>query len=467
MLTESAHALFFLLAFAGMGAAFHWIYRQSRAWGVVVAAGAILRLASGLALAAISYYQWPLLQSLQAGDGFWAVAPDARVYFELASEAARRPSLSVPAGSPSPIYVLALGTWFRAAGATLASAVVFNLSCYVVAAAAIVWLLNASERRLGTLVLACVSFSPALLLTSTQVLKDAFFTLLIVLGCVGALVIIGCSRHSLTQHRARLAAGTAMALVAVAAMGGVRAYYAVFVWVAVASGLFVALWMTAKGRRASFAAFAAVMLVLLWCAFAVGADAYYAYYRQLIARTTGVNLSLPAVLGQGSEPVVAGSPDIGELGATLNTVRVGFIGSGGGTNLRTRAAFTFTGQGIRQVAVDLSVGLAATFVPISILRMTSLVEFDGGRGLLAITDLDTIFLGMTLVAMCVMIRQTRNAAQNLASVVFIVVLAAISALVIAYVVTNFGTLFRLRLMVSTPAWLAPLALMITAPVRRL
>ena len=99
------------------------------------------------------------------------------------------------------------------------------------------------------------------------------------------------------------------------------------------------------------------------------------------------------------------------------------------------------------------------------MRATSLVEFDGGRGLLAITDLDTIFLSMTLVAMCVMIRQTRSAGQNLASVVFIVALAAISAVVIAYVVTNFGTLFRLRLMVATPAWLAPLALMITAPVR--
>ena len=37
-------------------------------------------------------------------------------------------------------------------------------------------------------------------------------------------------------------------------------------------------------------------------------------------------------------------------------------------------------------------------------------------------------------------------------------LAVLSAVVVAYVVTNFGTLFRLRLLAAVPAWLAPLAL---------
>jgi hypothetical protein len=194
--------------------------------------------------------------------------------------------------------------------------------------------------------------------------------------------------------------------------------------------------------------------VFLWCAFAAGADAYYPYYRNLIARATGINLSLPAFTWPGESSLVSGPPDVQELGSALNTARTAFIASGGGTNL-VRAP--------GQAVIDLAVGLAATYIPISILRATSAVTFDGGRGLLAITDLDTLFLDAALVIVGIVIFQSRAIArENLAALVFIVCLAAISSVMLAYVVTNFGTLFRLRLMVATPAWLAPLALTLAA-----
>src|SRR5215204_3813226 len=170
MVRESAHLLFLLVACLAVAAACVWAYRRSPAWGIIVGVGAIVRLAAGLALLTISYYQWPIFQSLHTGDGFWIVAPDARVYFEKAAAAAAYgTSLAVPAGSPSPVYVSALGFWYRAGGATLASAVVFNLICYIVSVIAIILILPRQARRMGNLVLFSVSFSPALLMTSTQV----------------------------------------------------------------------------------------------------------------------------------------------------------------------------------------------------------------------------------------------------------------------------------------------------------
>jgi hypothetical protein len=383
----------------------------------------------------------------------------------MAATAADQPSLYVPAGSPSPVYVLALALWMRAAGITLASAVMFNAACYMVAALALVAMLRDRAPRLGTLALVSFSFSPALLLTSTQVLKDAFFAMLIVAACVAVLTIVRYSRHSLSERPNQMMLGIFVGSMSIAAIGGVRAYYAIFIWIGAAAGLFASLAAMRRSRWLPFGGFAATILVVLWCAFAVGADAYYDYYRDLIARTTGVNLTLPAVTWRDGTRLV-GSGDVGELGSTLNRVRMGFIGSGGATNITSRAGFQLTTQGVRQVLADLAVGLAAMFIPISLLRATSIVSFDGGRGLLAITDLDTIFLDLTLIAVAVVMVQARPVGRyNIALIVFVVTLAVIAAVVVAYVVTNFGTLFRLRLLAAVPAWLVPLALAIDQPSR--
>src|SRR5438067_4379180 len=102
MLSLSVHFLFLLLFYVCVAAACGWAFRKSPAWGVIVGAGTAIRLVGGVGLVAISYYHWPILQSLQTGDGFWAIAPDARVYFQLAADAARAPWGSIVGGSPSP-----------------------------------------------------------------------------------------------------------------------------------------------------------------------------------------------------------------------------------------------------------------------------------------------------------------------------------------------------------------------------
>ena len=143
---------------------------------------------------------------------------------------------------------IALGFWYRAGGATLASAVVFNLVCYIVSVVAIILILPRQARRIGNLVLFSVSFSPALLMTSTQVLKDPFFVMLIVVGCVASLLILRYSRDTVSAPPSRLTAGVLIAAAAVAAMAGVRAYYALFVWIAVAGAFLVSI-VTVRGRH--------------------------------------------------------------------------------------------------------------------------------------------------------------------------------------------------------------------------
>jgi hypothetical protein len=436
MLSEFGQGVFLFFVCLCLVASCGWAYGRSRAWGVILAIGTILRLSSGWVLLAISYFHWPMLQSIQTGEGFWAVAPDARVYYQMAAAAARQPTLSIASGGPSPAFVLALSVWFRAAGATLASAVVFNVACYVIAALVIILFIRSSTSRLGTLVLFSFSFSPALLLTSTQALKDPFFAMLVVLGCVSSLLIFRYSHYALSEHPGRLAIGVGVALVAEAAMGGVRAYYAVFLWIAAACGLFVSLWTVQKTHRLRFAVFAATTLALLWCAFAFGANVYYGYYRDLIARTTGVNLSIDALTSYGDRTTASVPADVGELGTTLNSIRMGFIGSGGGTNLGSRSAYR-SGTNVQQMLHDLTTGVAATLVPISALRAASVVTFNGGRGLLVITDVDTVFLDVTLFAIGIaMVRSGAVARQDVASIFFIAILAVITTIVLAYVVTN-------------------------------
>jgi len=456
MVTQAVHVVLLVALYACMAAACAWAYRESPVFGAVVAAGTAIRLVGGVGLVAISYYHWPVLQSLQTGDGYWAIAPDARVYFQLAADAARLPPGSIIGGSPSPTYVLALSLWFRVFGATVTNGVVFNVACYVVAAMAIVRLAGDRLRRLGAIALCCVSFSPALVLTSTQVLKDAFFAMLIVVGCASAIVVLRGAADSLSAQPGRVATGVALAAAAVAAMAGVRAYFALFVWIAVAGGLVTAVWIADSRRRGRVAAFAASVLVVLWCAFAVGADTYYTYYQELIARTTGINVSMRALLPSGGVPpsVSPGSA----LVERLNSLRDGFLGSGGATSFGLNHAQAGR-RSVAEMAEDLATGLAVSLVPITALKTAGIVSFDGGRGLLTLTDLDTLFIDATLLLIGVaMARSGDVSRRDVASIVFVAALAVISAVVVAYVVTNFGTLFRLRLVAAIPAWLGTLTI---------
>ncbi len=419
--------------------------------------GLIIRCILGAGLFAISYYHWPILMRVQAGDGFWALAPDARAYFAIAHASASR-FAAVPSGSPSPTYVAVLAFWLRAAGPTVLWGVLFNVFCYFVAAFALVAAAGRGAGRGLLLIVVFLTFSPALVLTGTQALKDNFFMTLVVLGGIGVWLVLRFSRRSLAERPYALSIGIVLASVAIAAIGGIRAYYAVFMWASAAAALATSWWLHKSGRF-SFFMFGALVLAVLWGAFIEGSAAYYQYYGGLITKITGVEI--PILSGSGwrnDRSVAVGGANFGEVATTLESLREGFVGSGGATNL-FRVRRGIGAVRVRDVAIDVGVGLAAVYVPISILRAVSLVTFDGGRGFLAVTDMDTIFLDMTVIAVFMTLWRSPVAVRrNLPVAVCFGVLTLISAAVIVYVVTNFGTLFRLRLMIVAPTWMALLTL---------
>lgn len=104
-------------------------------------------------------------------------------------------------------------------------------------------------------------------------------------------------------------------------------------------------------------------------------------------------------------------------------------------------------------------GLVVFFVPISLVEIISGIDVGGGRGLLHVTDVDTVFLDGAILSMFALLWTRRHAIGNrLPLVVLGVILFATAAVLLGYSVTNFGTLWRLRPMVVVPLWVLAVAL---------
>ena len=104
-------------------------------------------------------------------------------------------------------------------------------------------------------------------------------------------------------------------------------------------------------------------------------------------------------------------------------------------------------------------GLAIVFVPVAVVEAVSNVEITGNRRFLSIVDLDTIFLDAGILAVLVLLWKRRHGVgDRLPFVVFCLILSGTTALLLGYVVTNFGTLWRMRPMVALPLWMLVAAL---------
>ena len=457
-LEQVFHALCLLLVCAGIFYACRYITRVSRVLGAIVWIGIVLRLVAGLGLLGASYLDVAPLRGLHTGDGFWSIAPDARVYFELARKAADSNALSIAPGSPSPSFIFSLGVWFALLGAHQITVVLFNIVCYVVACLAIaVGLRHKPEETLlpgrgwtlgGTLIITSLTFSPVLLLTTTQTLKDPFFGMLIVVGCVGALTTLNWLARGATDRMAGLLGGLLTVMVSVCGAAGTRAYYPLFMWGAYAIAVGVVVALLPRPQRLTAVAVGITVLGLIWLSFRVGAGPYYDDYEALLRSS----LSLPPAAGHAAAP----SHGLGDIGETVIHFRNGFVRSAGRTNL----AHGFSSTGVFNMLGDLGLGLSAMFIPMGLLQALSIVDFDGSSRsfLVVIADLDTLFLDVMLIAVAVLLAKNRRILkQNPVGTVFLVVLACMVGGLLAYVVTNFGTLFRLRLLAIVPAWLLPLA----------
>ena len=426
--------------------------------------GIAIRGVLGSAMFLISFFELPILKSLQIGGGFWALAPDARVYFHLAQATLVEGIWSGGTGAPSPAYIRALGAWFSVAGAKPGTAVLFNIMCYAAAVFALSRFYWRGDGRRSTIPFVAITFSPVLLLSSSQVLKESLFELLIVVACVAAVRGLAAAMHS--HSLSRVLANTCLGCVAIALIAGIRAYFAFILWMGAAGAMLIC---AIEGRRRLLrtAASGCAVLVVLWMASAAGAADYYSYYRDLAARATGLRFPQIGMFGGaapggaapgGAAPAPAGGVQgVEVMTGTLVTLRRGFEQAGGATNLSASEPGN-TRASVMSTLGDVGVGALVLVVPISILQLTPLVTFGGGRGFLFLTDVDTLFMDAMIVAGVLFVyRQLSRELLNAPVLTFLIVTACVSGLLLAYVVTNYGTLFRLRLMFSSPLWLLPLA----------
>ncbi len=447
-MTEVAHALAWIAIMMIAVLVFQLARRRSPLLAGIFAAAIALRVLLGVGLFVISMYELPIFRGLQSGGGFWTLAIDAKWYYDEAANATRVGLGTIQDTWASPLYLRVFAAWLAVAGITPLSGVLFNLLCYIGVSFIIVTL--CPSPRAGATALAAVTLSPALLIFGSQPLKDPFCLLLIATALAGAR--LWCEGIDPLDSRPlrRLSAGLMLTAAAVYGLGGVRAYAAVFVIIAIiAAGAVMAIRVRGSVARGRVVLGYTVLVSVLVVAFYRGAGPYAEPYDTMLRRIVNVPTA----------PI-----------ADLDRARAGFVNTGGATSLGESApAESISGMQL-EAGVGLLArlgatlrGLAALLIPISLLKALSIVSFSGGRGLLLITDLDTIVIDLSLAACVYVLIAMRPRSNAIAVLVCVAVFTLLMTFALAYVVTNYGTLFRLRLMAVAPIWLMPALLRPAAP----
>ena len=97
------------------------------------------------------------------------------------------------------------------------------------------------------------------------------------------------------------------------------------------------------------------------------------------------------------------------------------------------------------------------FIPSSILEGLSIIDIHIRTAARLVADADTLVLDLTIGAVVWLLIVNRRQIDPV-PLVFGLALTLLVALPLGYVMTNYGTLVRLRLMVEAPVWLTLLAL---------
>jgi hypothetical protein len=451
------HLLGSVLALCAVGGTLWWVSKRSKRCVALLGTGIILRACIGLALFCISYYQLPIARSLQSGGGFWEVAPDARTYYRMASIAAEHGMATIPWDRGSPAFIVLLALWMRLVGQSPAAGFFMNIVAYACVSGIVV--ARFRPERPGhewpcLLVILSYTFSPALLIHGSQSLKDELFVYIVGLALIGASV---CLPRLIDGAKSVIRPGSG--LIAFVGMGaalyliaGIRAYYGLTLWTAIATVLVAGGLRQPARRLVKYFGAAFAALALLWLTYAQGAGA--AAYTQLITPTT---VWATGVLGV---PSFASS--------ILKNARGAFEIMPGGTNLRPATNAPASGDDPQSSELPIprpsstprriAFGIAVLAVPMSLIRALRLVDFPGGRGLLVIADIDTIFLDVTILAgLLLLAAKFERVKRNWTFALTAGLVGVVTAVLLGYVVTNYGTLFRLRLLAAMPFWLLPLA----------
>ena len=113
-------------------------------------------------------------------------------------------------------------------------------------------------------------------------------------------------------------------------------------------------------------------------------------------------------------------------------------------------------------------GFAAMFLPRILAESLGIIRVGGGRGLWLFAELDTIVFDLVLLYAIVHCTRSlrRGRARMTATFVLCIVVLVMAAGPMLYTVNNFGTLFRLRLMVYYLAAILPITLRYQPSIER-
>jgi hypothetical protein len=181
-------------------------------------------------------------------------------------------------------------------------------------------------------------------------------------------------------------------------------------------------------------------LAMLWGLLAIGAPSYY---QEIMRRTVGRSETLSDLIANAL--------------ILIKEAQTGFVNTRAGTNA---AAGFGDGEPEFGIAVTkgrwtFAKGVALNTIPVPIAERLSLFRIKGGQGLLALADIDTLFLDATIVIFLIFCARSRSfIVANLPYFVFSVFLSLVAGFLVAYVVTNLGTVLRLRLLFAIPLWMA-------------
>jgi hypothetical protein len=466
------------------------LWRLCRAQPKIVVAGFLIRALAGQALFWISYLRLPVARSLQTGNGFWFFAVDGPFYLGYATALAARGPAAILLDAeqyPSHFFVQVLSLCAGAFGGVASVAILLNCAAYLLTCTVIARV----ARPRNDVVLAAIACSPASILFSLQPLKDTLFTLLLV-----AMIAAFHRWEESWRAGGTLATwarfpGYALAMCAVIyALGGIRWYVAVIAWGAAA--IFLVLTALQARRKGWAFVTGALLLVLLAQSIRLGVPDLPPSYARLLNPMTVVQWrpaatkehlvevrkgfdSTPgattvaegrALAQPDAAPVVPASPPrstpartaVAEGGAPAQPDIAPVVPASGeppsSTPASTPASFP------PKWASRIITGCAAMFLPRFLGESLGLIRVGGGRGLWLFAEVDTLLFDLVLlyaIVHCVRALR-RDRARMTATFIFCVLVFVMTAGPMLYAVSNFGTLFRLRLMVYCLAAVLPITL---------
>lgn len=491
-----------IVQFLLTAAACFGLWRLCRTQPRIVLAGFLVRALVGQALFWISYLRLPVGRSLQLGNGFWFFAVDGPFYLGYAAElAARGPAAILMDGRlyPSQFFVQVLAVCVGAFGGVASVAILLNCAAYLLTCT----LIARVARPRNNVVLAAIACSPAGILFSLQPLKDTLFTLLIV-------AMIAAFRRWEESWRAGSTSarylGYALAMFAVIfALAGIRWYLSVIAWGAAA--IFFVLTALQATRKGWAFASGALLLVLLAQSIRLGAHDLQPSYARLLNPMTvlqwrpsatqehlatvrrgfestpgattvaeGSALASPeeAPSGPASPPpatrVAEGGP-IAQPDPAPSAPASPPPSSPATTTVAEEpaqpdiapvvpASGKPRARALPGWATRVITGFSAMFLPRFVGESLGLIRVGGGRGLWLFAETDTLFFDFVLLYAIVSCARSlrRGRAKLTATFVFCLLVFAMTAGPMLYTVNNFGTLFRLRMMVFAAAAVLPITL---------